>query len=315
MKRTWPFIAILCCLLMGCGNTSSAPEQSETEAVSETPSQPVRDNTPVVLLPDLSGDEIFENELASFNTSHKSDGYIIANYQGSASLVKLYLTIPDGTKFPYLLTPGEDTLIPLTGGNGAYQAVICEHVTGEQYAVAFSQDIDVTLENEFLPFLYPNQFAAFSEDSACVAKGQELAKDTYSGLEVIQNVYYFVTENIDYDKEKAELASAGTLFDFMPDADATLESQKGICFDFASLMCSMLRSQQIPTKLQIGYAGDVYHAWISTYIEEIGWIDNVIEFDGKSWKLMDPTFASSNGIEETTKYIGDGSNYTTKYSY
>lgn len=41
-------------------------------------------------------------------------------------------------------------------------------------------------------------------------------------------------------------------------------------------------------------AVSVYHAWINVYSEEEGWIDAAIYFDGQEWKLMDPTFASSN---------------------
>ena len=38
--------------------------------------------------------------------------------------------------------------------------------------------------------------------------------------------------------------------------------------------------------------------------------------DGNSWKLMDPTFASSSGqSQEIMQYIGNGSNYRAKYSY
>ncbi len=60
----------------------------------------------------------------------------------------------------------------------------------------------------------------------------------------------------------------------------------------------------------------IYHAWISVYSKTQGWINNVIYFDGKSWKLMDPTFASSGGNSEAiNKYIGDGTNYQTKYLY
>ena len=78
----------------------------------------------------------------------------------------------------------------------------------------------------------------------------------------------------------------------------------------------MLRSQSIPTRLQIGYAGSAYHAWISTYIEDIGWIDGMIRFDGQSWSLMDPTFAANQSSPESLKkFIGDGSNYQTLYTY
>ncbi len=61
-------------------------------------------------------------------------------------------------------------------------------------------------------------------------------------------------------------------------------------------------------------AGSVYHAWINVYSEEEGWIDAAIYFDGQEWKLMDPTFASSNNSSQAImKYIGNGANYQAKY--
>ena len=77
----------------------------------------------------------------------------------------------------------------------------------------------------------------------------------------------------------------------------------------------MLRSQRIPTKLEVGYSGDVYHAWISVWTKETGWIDRVIEFKGNKWTLIDPTLASNNSSDSVRKYIGDGSNYTLKFVY
>ena len=76
----------------------------------------------------------------------------------------------------------------------------------------------------------------------------------------------------------------------------------------------MLRSQAIPARLEIGYSGEVYHAWISVYTEETGWIDKIIEFSENSWTRMDPTFASGNGnSKKILKYIVDGANYTPQY--
>ena len=43
--------------------------------------------------------------------------------------------------------------------------------------------------------------------------------------------------------------------DDLPSVDETLKTKKGICFDYAALMTAMLRSQGIPTKLEIGYQG------------------------------------------------------------
>jgi transglutaminase/protease-like cytokinesis protein 3 len=81
-------------------------------------------------------------------------------------------------------------------------------------------------------------------------------------------------------------------------------------------MTAMLRSQEIPTKLVIGYTGSVYHAWVNVYIEGQGWVDNVIYFDGHDWKLMDPTFASSGGNDPAVlEHIKNSANYKAKYSY
>ena len=81
-------------------------------------------------------------------------------------------------------------------------------------------------------------------------------------------------------------------------------------------MAAMLRSQNVPTKLVVGYSGSIYHAWISVYSEETGWVDGAIYFDGTTWKLMDPTFASSgNQSKQIMEYIGNGANYSAKYFY
>jgi len=98
--------------------------------------------------------------------------------------------------------------------------------------------------------------------------------------------------------------------------DSVLAEKKGICFDYASLMTGMLRSQGIPCKLVVGYAGKAYHAWISVWTAETGWIEGTIYFDGSTWHRMDPTFASSGSSSKSImQYIGDGSNYTEKYLY
>jgi len=121
-----------------------------------------------------------------------------------------------------------------------------------------------------------------------------------------------VVKNITYDTELAENVKSG----YLPVLDKVLESKKGICFDYAALMTGMLRSQGVPCKLVVGYAGTIYHAWISVWTEETGWIDGAIFFDGSSWHRMDPTFASSNNKSEAiNSFISNDVNYTAKYFY
>ncbi|MBP5745533.1 MAG: transglutaminase domain-containing protein, partial [Lachnospiraceae bacterium] len=114
-----------------------------------------------------------------------------------------------------------------------------------------------------------------------------------------------------YDYDKAENVEST----YIPDVDNILNIKKGICFDYASLMASMLRSQGIPTRLEIGYAGDAYHAWISTYIKDVGWVNGIIKFDGKNWELMDPTFAANMSEDKLKTFIGEGDNYVVKFMY
>mgnify|MGYP003097234775 FL=1 len=161
------------------------------------------------------------------------------------------------------------------------------------------------------PRISPNQYVWFTGDSQVVALGRELSDQSADDLDYVQNSYYYVIRNISYDNDKAE----NTPTDYVPDIDTILEEKKGICFDYASLMAALLRSQSIPTKLEVGYSGEAYHAWISVYLTESGWVDNIIEFDGKDWVLMDPTLAANNSSKAVAKYIGDGSKYTVKYSY
>ena len=130
-------------------------------------------------------------------------------------------------------------------------------------------------------------------------------------LDYVEKVYDYVTGNIVYDTELAANVPLG----YIPEIDSTLERGKGICFDYASLMTALLRTQGIPTKLVVGYSGTAYHAWISVYLQEAGWVDKIIRFDGKSWSLMDPTLAASNDREDVKRYIGDGGNYIAKYFY
>ena len=128
---------------------------------------------------------------------------------------------------------------------------------------------------------------------------------------MVENVYHYITKNIKYDYDKAETVESG----YVPDVDETLATGKGICFDYASLMGAMLRSQGIPTRLEIGYAGTEYHAWISVYTKEAGWIDKVIQFDGSKWTLMDPTLGSYANSSTIKDHLADDTYYQLKYKY
>lgn len=315
-KKRWialSFLFLSCILVCGCsGGSKELPEEHTKKEASREHSGTPRDNSPKVLTPEASGSSVLGNDTIIIDASHTEEGYFMVRYLGSNDKVKLRITGPDASEYIYLLSgSGEYETFPFSCGSGDYQIQILEHASQDMYAVAYSVDLPVSIRDEFTPFLYPNQYVNFTAESLTVSKGSELAEDCYSDLEAVEHIYHFVTGEISYDEEKA----ANVAYGYLPVVDDTLQSKKGICFDYAALMSAMLRSQGIPTKLEVGYSGEAYHAWISSYLKESGWVDNIIRFDGNSWTLMDPTLAASNSAASVKKYIGDGSNYTVKYSY
>lgn len=322
-KRVNVLCAVCIFLLSVTGCSQSAPEEPpETASVgSETietegevsPKEGTRPWEAKVLVPEASGSEVCGEGEIKLDLSNASEGYVMLNYDGSNEKVKLQIVTPEETTYTYAVSKyGSYCAYPLPGGSGTYGFTVYEAADVEKnlYATALIQEVSVNVSDEFKVFLYPNCYVDFDADSACVKKGEELAKGCDTDLDVVASVYEYVTHNITYDYEKAETVQAG----YAPYPDDTLASGTGICFDYASLMSAMLRSQQIPTRLEVGYVGDLYHAWLSCYVDDIGWVDDIIEFDGTGWTMMDPTMASSGGTKEVFR-LEEESGYITKYTY
>ena len=232
----------------------------------------------------------------------------MVSYTGSSEKVKFQLTGPDEVTYTYNLYDDYE-VFPLTAGNGTYTMGVFENIEGTSYSTLFTQSIEVNITDELKPFLYANQYVNFGPNSATAAAGAELAYSANSDLEVVENVYNYIISNFTYDYDKAKTVPKG----YLPVVDEILNSKTGICFDYAAVMATMLRTQDIPTRLEVGYMLEEYHAWISIYLEDTGWINGIIEFDGTQWKLMDPTFASSS--KKPLDFIMETDKYITKYVY
>lgn len=261
-----------------------------------------------------SGIAVKSNAMAAVDYSNLAEGLLSVQYNGGKDVkIKVQVAKAGGTPYTYNLNnKGEFEFFPLVEGSGSYTIKVFENTLGTKYAQVFSCTLDLKLRNEFLPFLYSNQYVCFTPESKVSEKAAELVEKASTDLEKLTAVYTYVIKSFTYDTQRAKTVTAG----YLPVVDSVLEEKKGICFDYAAVMTAMLRSQNIPCKLVVGYAGTVYHAWVNVYINGTGWIEKAIYFDGKNWKLMDPTFASSGkSSPEIMKYIGNGSNYTQKYAY
>lgn len=270
-----------------------------------------------VIVPVAAGTVTESNPSALIDYSNTSDGYIMVKWTGGSTSSKLKVQVKGPGKETYtynLRSDGEYETFPLSDGNGSYQITVNKQISGTKYSRVLAVSTNVQLADEFAPFIRPNQYVNFNEDSEAVALAAELIAEAEveDNLSKVGVIYDWVVNNLTYDTPKAQSVQSG----YLPDVDAVMEAKKGICFDYAALMSAMLRSQGVPIKLVVGYTGKQYHAWINVWSEDDGWVDGMIYFNGKNWELMDPTFASSGKqSKKIMDYIGDGRNYQEKYLY
>ncbi len=259
-----------------------------------------------VLKPTHPGTLTKSNANAIVDYSNTADGYVMVKFLKNETVrLKVQVNGP-AVKYTYNVNPGEWTVFPLSDGNGSYTVNLFKNVVDNRYTTVLSCSFTAKMKNEFAPFLRPNQYVNYENEPLTAATASKVVNDGATNLEKVKAVYDYVVKNISYDYEKAATVQSG----YLPDLDTIIKTKKGICFDYAALMTGMLRSLNVPCKLVVGYAGVEYHAWISVWSEEKGWIDGAIFFNGTNWQTMDPTYAASGAANKINKV-----QYTSKYVY
>ncbi len=269
----------------------------------------------------FGADNIYKSTKSEIDASKSEDGYIKIKYLKETTK-KLKVIIEKGTeKYTYdLNNKGEYDTYPLQMGDGKYIVRVFENISDNKYATKQTQSINVKLKDANAPFLASNQLVDYTDSSETIQKAKELTEGKETDFEKIDVIYDYIISNITYDNEKAKTVKSG----YLPSVDEILKSNKGICFDYASVMAAMLRSQDIPAKLVTGYSSNlnVFHAWNEVYTKETGWIKlNEMYFDGTKWKLMDSTIASSGKqsnsprVMEYTNKLIDSKYYTKQFEY
>lgn len=307
--RLCALLLALWLLLSGCGS----PSQGSSSQMQIMPSAQAKDFVPYAAPPMAT--VTYHADLAEGKNGVKIDlssvkeGYVAVSAT-SDSRLKFQVLFEDLTYTYDLPRDGTPSFFPLQCGNGSYKLRVMENIAESKYAQLYQTSCEAVLQDEFQPFLRPSIYSRYDENSACVKKAAELASTCESALEVVSAVYTYVCKNIKYDYDKAATVKSG----YLPDVDETLSTNKGICFDYASLAAAMLRSQGIPTKIIFGYVApnDLYHAWNMFYTEESGWVTVSFEVSAKNWTRMDLTFSAGGSSAD---FVGDGSHYTDVYFY
>jgi len=298
MKRPTVILLALCLALLCCG-AAPAPRESGAKHMA----------VPPMATSDFHPEKAENSGKVSVDLSAVSEGYV-AMCAYSSNRLKAQVLKDDMTYTYDISSEGVPSILPLQCGDGRYTIRVLENVSTTKYAVVYVTERDVKLLDEFQPFLRPNDYARYDSSSECVKWASLLAKQSKDAPEFIAGVYELITGSIRYDSVKA--SSVTTMY--LPDADETLLSGKGICFDYASLAAAMLRSQGVPTKIIFGYVApnDLYHAWNMFYTKEKGWITVSFEVGDDTWNRIDLTFSAGGAPDE---FVGDGSHYTEVYTY
>ena len=209
---------------------------------------------------------------SKFNTTKVNQGLLIMEHQSDETLIAI---VTKGEEREQYILGEENKSIPLQLGSGEYGVQIVRNIEGNTYITVGRIDITADINQEQV-YLNSTSEVNFDSNMKAIKKAEEITKHLKTDEEKIKTIYNYVAKNIRYDDDKVKSLKNT----YLPKIDSTLTSKKGICYDYASLTASMLRSQGIQTRLVKGYKndmGDVYHAWNEVLV-------------GNQWKIIDTTY-------------------------
>lgn len=300
------FFAFTLCLSVGCAQ-SKAADATLQEIVQETlretaqtvPQKPLPTATAPaatfdpasIRMPEATGKKALEKNGAHMDASNAAQGYVMVRCDTDATTHKVSVSTSEATYYYTLPKNGSFITCPLQMGDGRYTVQVYEQLTGTQYSPLCKWTLDVTLDDEAIPYLYPNQFVDYTATDEAVRVSFQQSADAKTDRDKAEQLFTYVAREIDYDYDKAANVQEG----YLPSPDRTLSEKKGICFDYAALLATMLRVQDIPARLQMGELSpdNIYHAWNLVCIDDL-------------WYLMDATLYGQGYKDE---------NYTAVKNY
>ncbi|HZE28357.1 MAG TPA: transglutaminase domain-containing protein [Terriglobales bacterium] len=132
-------------------------------------------------------------------------------------------------------------------------------------------------------YLQPDRLVPVTGLPAQLAVGE--TKGATTQLDKAHAIYEYVFRTMRYDKSGTGWGHGDTLW--------ACDSKRGNCTDFHSVFLSMARSQQIPSRFEIGFplpadkhSAEIpgYHCWAEFYVDQMGWIPVDIS---EAWKHPD----------------------------
>ncbi len=269
-------LLIACALLAGCSGSI------------------IENSAPLSTVPDVKLDELFEASLPgpSLPPYDKPDEIICTDYTDRGLLrvcyqndtdAKLKLEVLSGSEKVFYNLKGDGSIedFSLQYGSGKYTARIWQNIKDSDYFAVESKSFSVSLADETSAYLNSIQNVDWNYEKTPIKDVRYIVSGTLKQMpenllyDCGVDIYSYIVRNVKYDDDKIFTLE----YDYLPDIEQTYKDGMGICYDYASLFASMLRSINVPSKLVKGYASynpSVYHAWNEVYV------------DGK-WMVIDIT--------------------------
>jgi hypothetical protein len=240
---------------------------------------------------------------AEFNTDNVNRGIISIRYTTPNTSRKAKVLIQFGNeKYTYNIRNSNSFVnFPLQLGNGTYQVGVFEQIEGTKFAQVATTSVNLKLDDNSKVFLTSIQLIDWGERMNTVTLANELTKNKTTEAEKVEVLYQYMVQQFSYDFVKMKSVQ----YDYIPVIDDVLKNKLGICYDYAAVFASMLRSQGIRAKLVMGYTTNVreYHAWNEVFV------------NGK-WVVVDTTFDSQMFANKVQyRFEKNRADYTPSFEY
>lgn len=173
MKRC-VLISMTLVLLLGCSSRVEGATVGEKYPKVENVGNDVIPTVEMIKIPEASGILSVGDAIVEIDYSNTKDGYILAKTKSDQHERLKIQIIKNEEKYNYdIPIDFEYISYPLNLGEGLYTIQVRENVGGSNYALLFSEEIDVRFENENSPYLYPSYIINYDLKTSAIDKSFE----------------------------------------------------------------------------------------------------------------------------------------------
>ena len=293
------FVFVLMLSMAGCGNSNNQYTSKITTS-----------NSPHSITFEIDENKI--NVSGTFKTDlHK---YLLVFFDKDNSDECKIKVVDRSFNGTFELPNKKNMLVELYGGKeefGNFESIILDYIKVEQVGDKWCFVKSPVLENNKTIFNEKKNSADYigqteqiqSEDSEIIELSKSITLGINDDYDKARAIHDWVATNIYYDFDALSSGNYSGM-----DAKNVLITKKGVCEGYANLVAALLRCQNIPCRIQSGYALgiDTNQEWNTTNISTTdgnhAW--NEVYVNGE-WIIIDATWDSQNKYKDGRYEMGN----------